>query len=285
MATLRRKQLSRPDEVRLIRDGQLNFFEIGDSVVGYAVFEPGWRWSTHIKPAAGTDYCDFHHMGFSVSGRVHVQHRDGAEIEVGPQEFFEIPPYHDAWVVGDEPWVSVDWGSEVAFAREDGAVASRLVTTLLFTDIVDSTATARTLGDGRWRTVLARHNQVVRRELDRFRGREVTTTGDGFVVLFDSAEGAVRAGLAIAQAVESAGVRVRCGVHTGEVELEAGNVRGLAVHVAARVLAIAGPSEVLVSWTTRDLLAGSRLEFEERGRHELKGLPEPRPLYAVRAEG
>lgn len=283
MATLRRKPLSRPDEVRSIRDGRLSFFEIGDSVVGYASFEPGWRWSTHIKPLAATEYCDFHHMGFSVSGRVRVQHRDGAELEIGPQEFFEIAPYHDAWVVGDEPWVSVDWGSEVAFGREEGSTPSRQLSTLLFTDIVDSTATARELGDARWRTVLARHNQIVRRELERYRGREVTTTGDGFVALFESAEAAVRAGLSIASAVGSAGVRVRCGVHTGEVELEGGNVRGLSVHIAARVLGLAGPGEVFVSWTTRDLLAGSRLSFEDRGTHELKGLPEPRPVYAASA--
>jgi class 3 adenylate cyclase len=285
MATLRRKQLSRPDEVREIRDGRLNFFEVGDSVVGYAVFEPGWRWSTHLKALAGTDYCDFHHLGFSVSGRVHVQHRDGAEIEIGPQEFFEIPPHHDAWVVGDEPWVSVDWGSEAAFGREEGEAPSRLVRTLLFTDIVSSTDAARRVGDARWRTVLARHNQAVRSVLERFRGREVTTTGDGFLALFDSAGAAVHAGLAMTTAVAAAGVEIRCGIHTGEVELEAGNVRGLSVHVAARVLSLAGPSEVLVSWTTRDLLADSRLQFEDRGTHELKGLPEPRRVYGVRAAG
>lgn len=283
MASLRRKHLSRPDEVRQMKGGRIDFFEIGDQIVGRASFDPGWRWSVNIKPVAGTEYCDFHHMGFSVSGRVHVQHRDGAEIEIGPQEFFEIPPQHDAWVVGDEPWVSVDWGSEVAFGREDGSAASRQLSTLLFTDIVDSTATARDLGDARWRTVLARHNQVVRRELERYRGREVTTTGDGFVALFESAEAAIRAGLSIAAAVESVGVRVRCGVHTGEVELEGGNVRGLAVHIAARVLSLAGAGEVYVSWTTRDLLAGSRLAFEDRGVHELKGLPEPRPVFRVQA--
>jgi class 3 adenylate cyclase len=283
MASLRRKRLDRPDESREPPLATIRTFEIGDGVVGWAAFEPGWRWSEHIKPIAGTELCDFHHMGFSVSGRIRVQHRDGAEIEIGPQEFFEIPPYHDAWVVGDEPWVSIDWGSEVAFGREDGATASRVVSTLLFTDIVESTATARGLGDARWRTLLSRHNQVVRGILDRYRGREATTTGDGFVALFDSAESAVRAGLAIASAVRPLGIQVRCGIHTGEVELEAGNVRGLSVHVAARVLSLAGASEVLVSWTTRDLLAGSRLALEDRGTHELKGLPEPRPVYAVTA--
>jgi hypothetical protein len=120
MATMRRKPLSRPDERRVVRGGELDFFELADTLVGYAVFQPGWRWSTHIKPVAGTEYCDFHHQGFSVSGRIHVLHRDGAEMEIQPQEFFEIPAYHDAWVVGDEPWVSIDWGSEVSFGREEG---------------------------------------------------------------------------------------------------------------------------------------------------------------------
>jgi class 3 adenylate cyclase len=283
MATLRRKPLTRPDEVRSIRDGQLSFFEIGDGVVGYAVFEPGWRWSTHIKPVAGTDYCDFHHMGFSVSGRVRVEHRDGAELEIGPQEFFEIAPYHDAWVVGDEPWISVDWGSEVAFGREEGSTPSRQLATLLFTDIVESTSIARRIGDARWRGTLARHNQIVRGVLERYRGREAATTGDGFLALFDSAEAAVRAALAIVEAVGAIDIEVRCGLHTGEVELEGGNARGLAVHVAARVIGLAQPSEVLVSWTTRDLLAGSSLAFTDRGTHELKGLPEPRPVYRVEA--
>jgi class 3 adenylate cyclase len=283
MASLRRKPLGRPDEVRNIRDGQLNFFEIGDGVVGYATFEPGWRWSTHIKPLAGTDYCDFHHMGFSISGRVRIQHRDGAELEIGPQEFFEIPPYHDAWVVGDEPWTSVDWGSEVAFGREEGSTPSRQLATLLFTDVVESTALARRVGDARWRGTLGRHNQIVRSVLERYRGREAATTGDGFLALFDSAEAAVRAALGIVEAIAVLDIQVRCGLHTGEVELEGGNARGLAVHVAARVIGLAQPSEVLVSWTTRDLLAGSSLTFTDRGTHELKGLPEPRPVYRVEA--
>jgi class 3 adenylate cyclase len=255
---------------------------LGDGSVGYSSFEPGWRWSVNIKPVAGTEDCDFYHVGFSVSGRVHISHRDGTELEIGPQQFYEIPPHHDAWVVGDEPWVSLDWGSGVSFGREDGTLPQRLISTLLFTDIVDSTATARRLGDTRWRDVLTDHNRLVRAQLERFGGQEAATTGDGFVCLFDSAERAVRAGLAIAAAMHTINLQVRCGVHTGEVELAADNVRGLSVHVAARVVALAGPGEVLVSWTTRELLSSSRLEFHDRGFHELKGLPEPRPVYAVR---
>ena len=281
MARLRRKDVGRPDEVRRVPKGEMRIFELGDRLASHAVFEPGWRWSESIKPLAETEYCEFYHEGFSVSGRVAVEHRDGALLEIGPQQFFEIPPHHDAWVVGDEPWVSVDWGSGMAFGRAAGTSRQRLVRTLLFTDIVDSTATARRLGDQRWRELLADHNRLVRLQLDRFGGREVTTTGDGFVCLFDSAERAVRAGLAIAAATPELGVQVRAGVHTGEIEMEGDDVRGLSVHVAARIVGLAGPGEVLVSWTTRELLAHSTLAFESRGEHELTGLVEPRPVYAV----
>lgn len=281
MSTLRRRHYSRPDELRELPGAVLNIFELAGGLASYSTFEPGWRWSTHVKPIAGTDYCDFHHAGFSLSGRVHIEHRDGAEMEIGPGEFFEITPHHDAWVVGDKAWVSVDWGSGISFGRQEGTVASRRLATLLFTDIVNSTVIAHDVGDARWRDILLRHNELVRVQLERFRGREVVTTGDGFLVLFDSAESAVHAALAIAQAIVPLGIEVRCGVHTGEIEHDGSNVRGLSVHVASRVLGLAGPSEVLVSWTTRDLLDGSSLSFDSRGSHELKGLPEGRPIYAV----
>jgi class 3 adenylate cyclase len=282
MPRLRRKELSRPDETRQLPGGVIRMYELGDGLVGHSSFAPGWRWSEKVKPVAGTEDCDFYHVGFSISGRVHISHRDGTELEIGPQQFYEIPPHHDAWVVGDEPWVSLDWGSGVSFGREEGTVLQRLVSTLLFTDIVDSTATARRLGDTRWRDLLTDHNRLVRAQLERFGGREVVTTGDGFVCLFDSAERAARAALAITAAIPAIGLQVRCGIHTGEVEMEATNVRGLSVHVAARVVALADAGEVLVSWTTRELLSSSRLEFEERGSHVLKGLPEPKAVYAVR---
>ncbi|HVM29479.1 MAG TPA: adenylate/guanylate cyclase domain-containing protein [Candidatus Limnocylindrales bacterium] len=282
---LQRRGLDRPDELREMPDGELRIFELADGMASWTAFQPGWRWSTHVKPIAGTDYCEFHHVGFTLSGRVRVEHRDGTELELQPQQFYEIPPFHDAWVVGDEPWISIDWGPGFSFARREGTATSRRVGTLLFTDIVESTALAARLGDGRWRDVLAEHNRRVRRELERYGGREMTTTGDGFLALFDSAESAVRCALAAVDSVRSGGVEIRCGIHTGEVELESSNVRGLTVHAAARVLGLAGPGEVLVSWTTRDLLAGARLVFDSRGEHELKGLPEARPIYVVRAAG
>jgi hypothetical protein len=281
MARLQRKALDRPDEERKIPGGRLNLYDLGDSVVGYTVMEPGWRWSTHIKPIAGTEYCEFHHQGYTLSGRVRVVSREGAEIELGPLQFYEIPPHHDAWVIGDEPWVTIDWGSATSFAQPTWGNEKQIISNVLFTDIVGSTDRARELGDGRWRDLLSRHNDLARSVVERFGGREVASTGDGFLMLFDGAERAVRAGLAMAEAVREAGLEIRAGVHTGDVVLDGTNVRGLAVHIGARIMALAGPSEVLVSWTTRDLLAGADLRFEDRGLHELKGLPDPRPVYAV----
>ena len=157
----------------------------------------------------------------------------------------------------------------------------RVVVTLLFTDIVDSTATARRLGDVAWHDLLRKHDAIVRRVLDRYGGREVATTGDGFLALFDGAERAVQAAQELVATVGRDVTPVRVGVHTGEVETESGNVRGLAVHVASRVMGLAGPGEVLVSWTTRDLLDGSPVAFEDRGRHQIKGLETARPVYAL----
>jgi class 3 adenylate cyclase len=281
VAGLQRKDVTRPDEVREIPGGRIEMFELGDVVVSKSSFEPGWRWSTHIKPLAGTELCEFHHQGYTMSGRVHVITRGGAEIELSADQFYEIPAHHDAWVVGDEPWVSIDWGPATSFAMPAWGNEKRVVSSVLFTDIVDSTVRARELGDGPWRDLLDRHNGIVRGVLHRFGGREVNTTGDGFLALFDSAERAIHAARAMASGVHEIGVEIRAGVHTGEVELVGDDVRGLAVHVAARVMSLAGPGEVLVSWTTRDLLAGSRTTFEERGEHELKGIPSPRAVYAV----
>lgn len=281
MTSLRRRHADRPDEVRTVPHGRIELIELGETLVSRSIFEPGWRWSTSVKPIAGTEFCEFHHQGYSLTGRVHVMMRDGAEIELGANQFFEIPPHHDAWVVGDEPWVSVDWGTAMGFARPTWGNLRRVISNVVFTDIVDSTIRARELSDGPWRDLLDRHNVAIRRVIDRFGGREVSTTGDGFLVLFDSAERAALAAQAMTGAAKDLGLEIRAGVHTGEVELTGADVRGLAVHVAARVVSLAGPSEVLVSWTTRDLLTGSSLAFESRGLHELKGLPEPRPVFAL----
>ena len=156
----------------------------------------------------------------------------------------------------------------------------RVLATVLFTDIVDSTKRASTLGDQAWRALLDRHDAIVRRELARFRGREIKTTGDGFLATFDGPARAVRCGQAIVEAVKTLGLEVRVGLHTGEIEIMADDdIGGIAVHIASRVLGLAGPNEVLVTGTVRDLVAGSSLAFADRGHHALKGLPEQMRLF------
>ena len=158
----------------------------------------------------------------------------------------------------------------------------RVLATVLFTDIIDSTRRASELGDTRWRHLLEAHREIIRAELERYRGREVDTTGDGFLATFDGPARAIRCAVAICAAVRPLGLEVRAGLHTGEIELMDDKVGGIAVHIGARVAAFAGPSEVLVSSTVKDLVAGSGIEFDDRGTHELKGVPDEWRLLAVK---
>jgi pimeloyl-ACP methyl ester carboxylesterase len=167
----------------------------------------------------------------------------------------------------------------------DEAEPERMLATVLFTDIVDSTATAIELGDRDWRELLERHNALVRRELLRFRGREVDSAGDGFLATFDGPARAIRCAAAIVDGVGALGLTVRAGLHTGECEIADGKVAGIAVHTGARVAGRADAGEVLVSSTVKDLVAGSGLEFDERGAHELKGIPGEWRLFALRQAG
>ena len=159
----------------------------------------------------------------------------------------------------------------------------RILATVVFTDIVDSTRTAAELGDRRWREALERHQRTVRSALDRFDGHEVKTIGDGFLATFDGPARAIRCAQAILDSSEELGVHVRAGVHTGECEVMGEDIGGIAVHIAARVSSLAGPNEVLVSRTVKDLVAGSGIEFSERGAHTLKGVPDIWQLYAATA--
>jgi class 3 adenylate cyclase len=157
----------------------------------------------------------------------------------------------------------------------------RMLATVLFTDIVDSTRRAAEIGDRDWHALLDAHDAVVRSQLARFRGREVNTSGDGFLAMFDGPQRAIRCAMAIRDAVQSLGIEVRAGLHTGECEVRGDDIGGIGVHIGARVSALAGPNEVLVSSTLRDLVIGSGFEFEERGAHELKGVPGEWHLSAV----
>jgi class 3 adenylate cyclase len=157
----------------------------------------------------------------------------------------------------------------------------RMLATVLFTDIVDSTSTAAELGDARWRSLLEQHQTIVREALERFHGREVKSTGDGFLATFDGPARAVRCARDVLDSSEREGIQVRAGLHTGECEVMGDDIGGIAVHIAARVSALAGASEVLVSRTVKDLVVGSGLDFADRGAHELKGVPDTWELYAA----
>jgi len=192
----------------------------------------------------------------------------------------ELPGEDHMFMEGDAAIIG-DAIEEFLTGVRPAPYADRVLATVLYTDIVGSTKRALALGDAQWARVLERHHATVRAELDRYRGREIDNAGDGFLATFDGPARAVSCALAIRDAVRQQGIEVRAGVHTGECELLGAKLGGVAVHVGARVASAAAPSEVLVSRTVRDLVAGSGLRFEQRGRHQLKDLPEEVELFAA----
>jgi class 3 adenylate cyclase len=278
---LQSKSFEKPDRARALGAGRLDLVDLDETTVGRVTLPAGWRWSRDVQPTVGTPSCQIRHVSYAISGVLHVLMDDGTEIDIKPGEAHEIPPGHEAWVVGDRAFVAVEWASSGLYGQSTEELGDRLLATILFTDIVDSTAAVARVGDGAWRQLLLDHNARLRARLDQFRGREVTTTGDGILAVFDAPVRAVRCAAEMGPAVADLGIRIRAGVHTGEIELVAGNPRGVAVHAAARIAALAGPGEVLVSATTRDLLEGADLAFEDRGMHELKGLTTPRQVFAL----
>ena len=186
---------------------------------------------------------------------------------------------HPPWA-GDQAAVLREIGRFIG-VRYEPAVADRVLATVLFTDIVGSTEHLAAVGDARWKELLASHNEIAEREIGRHRGRLVDSAGDGLLATLDGPALAVECAEAIADGVRPLGIEIRAGVHTGEVELVTGGVRGMTVHVGARIAALAGPGEVLVSQTVKDLAVGSGLVFEDAGEHELKGLPDRWRLYRV----
>src|SRR6478672_10464802 len=207
------------------------------------------------------------------SGRYVANHIAGAK-------YVEVPGRNVYHFV--EPWRSSFQEISEFLTGERAEIADdRVLATVLFTDIVDSTRRAAEIGDRNWRALLDAHDAVVRAQLVRFRGREVNTSGDGFLATFDGPQRAIRCAAAIRDAVAALGIEVRAGLHTGECEVRGDDIGGIGVHIGARVSALAGPNDVLVSSTLRDLVIGSGLEFEERGAHELKGVPGEWHIFAV----
>jgi class 3 adenylate cyclase len=276
------KRFDEPDERVSFELGHTDLVTIGALTVGREVEEPGWRWSTHVRPIAGTERCEYHHIGLQVSGRLMVETRDGDVGVIEPGDLYDTAPGHDSWVIGDEPSVRIVFQGIADWAKPHDP-GERVLTTVLFTDIVGSTAAAEHHGDRAWKQLLEAHHEDVRGLLEAHHGHEVKMTGDGFLATFDSPGRAIACALRIVPAAHLLGIEVRAGVHTGEVELAGQDVRGLAVHLAARIMDGAGPGEVLVSATTRELASGGDVEFTTRGIREFKGLSGAREVYEVRA--
>jgi class 3 adenylate cyclase len=214
---------------------------------------------------------------------VPVGHGHYLAEHIAGSRFVELPGADVLYWVGDTAPM-LDEIEEFITGMRGGSDAERVLTTIVFTDIVGSTERAAVLGDDRWRDLLDNHDTIVRHELQRFAGREVNTAGDGFVAAFISPSAAIACADAIVDAVHLLGIEVRVGIHAGEVEVRGAlksDVAGMAVHIGARVATLAGPSEVLVSSTVRDIVAGSPRAFVERGEHELKGVPGQWRLYAL----
>ena len=207
-------------------------------------------------------------------GHYLAEHIDGAT-------FVELPGGDLSFTPANQ--VVADQVAEFLTGERPVVEVERILTTVLFTDIVGSTERAASIGDHRWRALLDAHDRTVRDQLRRFRGREINTTGDGFFASFDGPARAIRSAQAIAEATARLGVELRVGLHTGECEVRGDDLGGLAVHIAARVGALAGPGEVLVSGTVKDLVVGSGIEFDDRGENELKGVPGVWRLFTVKS--
>lgn len=280
----RKANLDRPDE-RIDFHGVVEeMVTLGDVTVGRGTQAVGWRWSRDWKPIVGGDWCEAHHVGVMLSGRQGIELSDGTIVEYGPNDVYDVPPGHDGWTIGDEPAVMLEWTGIRTWLASRGGSSDRVLLTILFTDLVGSTALASEIGDTRWRDRLEAHYGALRAILEQFRGREIETTGDGLLATFDGPALAVRAAQAMTRAAIADGLRVRAGVHVGEVELVGDRIRGVTVHHAARILSLAGADEVLVSETTRILLGGSAFAFEDRGSHTLKGIAGEQRVFAVRPD-
>jgi class 3 adenylate cyclase len=213
------------------------------------------------------------------AGRFLATHIPNAKLVAldGPDHIYWIG--ENALQIAD---VILDFIAEPGAATPRIAESQRMLATVLFTDIVDSTSRASELGDVSWRKLLQAHDATARREIARFRGSEVKSTGDGFLILFDGPARAIHCAQAITESMVPLGIKVRAGLHTGEVERTQTDVLGIAVHIAARVMDEAAAGEVMISRTVKDLVAGSGIKFEDTGEHSLKGLDEKWQLYKIR---
>jgi class 3 adenylate cyclase len=231
----------------------------------------------HILPAIRVPALILHRSGDT---RVNVEAGRYLAANILGAKYVEFPgPDHLTWA-GNVDQLA-DEIEEFLTGTHGEVEPDRVLATVLFTDLVDSTRLAAEMGDRRWRVLLDEHDDIIRREIDRFRGQEIKTLGDGFLATFDGPARAVRCASAITERMRVLSLEVRSGVHTGEIEVKGEDIGGIAVHIAARIAALAEGGQVLVSRTVRDLVAGSNLRLEDRGAYALKGLSESMPLFAV----
>jgi class 3 adenylate cyclase/uncharacterized RmlC-like cupin family protein len=273
------RSFSEPDESLDLTKASATTVRIGELVVGRLTMEPGYRYSEHTAPRAGTTSCQFHHVGVGISGASRFRMDDGTEFDVRAGDVFDIPPGHDTWVISDEPAVAFIWGGWRGWGKPP--VGERILTTILMTDIASSTDRAVALGDAAWDRLLDRHHAAIREVIQRYRGTEIDTAGDGFLSIFDGAARTVQAAVDMRAAVRAIGLDIRAGIHSGEVEVVPGGIRGVAVHETARIMGLGAGGEILVSSTTRELAAGSDLSYRDRGLHHLKGIATPRHVFAL----
>jgi pimeloyl-ACP methyl ester carboxylesterase len=296
----------RPEEREAQIESMRNAWGTGASIERYAPSLAGdeafRRWwaaleRTAMSPGAAVALArmnmeiDARHVLDAIRVPALVMHRTGdraARVEHGRYiaeripgaKYIELPGEDHVPIAGDMDRL-LDEIEEFLTGVRHRAEYDRVLATVLFTDVVGATERAVALGDRRWREMLDRHHAMVRRELVAFRGREIDTAGDGFLAAFDGPARAIRAARAITDKVKLMDLEVRAGLHTGECEVIGSKLAGIAVHIGARIASLAGPGEVLVSQTVKDLVAGSGLEFEDRGAHALKGIPSEWHLYAV----
>ncbi|MEX2322783.1 MAG: adenylate/guanylate cyclase domain-containing protein [Acidimicrobiia bacterium] len=270
-----------PDEVIEMDRLRSEMVTLGGLTVSHDVHQPGWRWSTDVKPVVGTEWCMLRHVGVVLSGRMGILLSDGTEFDVGPMSVVDIPAVHDAWVVGGEPLEMISWTGVRGWISPLESLRERVLTTIVFTDIVDSTGTAIRMGPTAWADLVTSHETRMREQLGRFRGVEIRMTGDGVLAVCDGAARAIRCARALIAVAGDLGLGLRAAVHTGEVEFADEDLRGVAVHEASRILGLARDGEVLISATTAALVGDAGFVLEDRGEHELRGLDGLRRLFSV----
>ena len=231
-----------------------------------------------LLPAIQAPTLVLYRSGDQLAGRRHAEY---LAAHIAGAKLVELAGEDNLLYVGDSD-ADLDEIEEFLTGVRQAPITDRSLATILFTDIVGSTQRAADLGDRRWRALLDAHDRAVRRQLERFRGREVDTAGEGFLAMFDGPGRGIECGCAIRDAVHALGIEVRAGLHTGEIEVRGDGIAGMAVHICARVSALAGAGEVLVSSTVKDLVVGSGFEFDQRGEHELKGVPGTWRLFSVK---